>query len=234
MSVGSVSTGIGTYCARETDYQDSPSMGGASPPSGADCYFSQTKIIISQLAPRWSMAKSDSFFIRAQTDAASGGAFAQTEIDLGSFVNLGVKSSTLLRIHNIAVQYADGTTAGGVSPELPMHATAAGGGKVSWQLTTQTQTASISAVDKSFVSGGSLMLYGDPNSTAHGVSASQAIDINPQEWRNGYLVAVDSMFLGAEIGGTVASGDAVVSVVLECTLETATQASSTALALSQQ
>ena len=78
------------------------------------------------------------------------------------------------------------------------------------------------------------MLYGDPNSTAHGVSASQAIDINPQEWRNGYLVAVDSMFLGAEIGGTVASGDAVVSVVLECTLETATQASSTALALSQQ
>ena len=180
------------------------------------------------------MAKSDSFFLRAQTDSASGGAFAQTEIDLGSFVNLGVTKSTLLRVHNIAVQYADGTIAGGISPELPMHATAAGGGKVSWQLTTQTQTSMVSAVDKSFVSGGSLMLYGDPNSTAHGVSASQDIDINPQEWRNGYLIAVDSMLIGAETGGTVASGDAVVSVVLECTLETATQASSTALALSQQ
>ncbi len=179
------------------------------------------------------MAKSDSFFIRAQADSASGGAFAQTEIDLGSFVNLGVTKSTLLRVHNIAVQYADGTIAGGISPELPMHATAAGGGKVSWQLTTQTQTSMVSAVDKSFVSGGSLMLYGDPNSTAHGVSASQDIDINPQEWRNGYLIAVDSIYLGAETGGTVASGDAVVSVVLECTLENASQASSTALSLSQ-
>ncbi len=92
----------------------------------------------------------------------------------------------------------------------------------------------VSAVDKSLVTCGALMLYGDPNSTAHGVSASHDIDVNPQDWRNGYLVAVDSMFLGTEAGGTVASGDSVVSIVLECTLETATQASSTALALSQQ
>tara|TARA_Y100001963_G_scaffold127591_1_gene181097 strand:+ start:440 stop:1012 length:573 start_codon:yes stop_codon:yes gene_type:complete len=180
------------------------------------------------------MAKSDSFYIRAQTDAASGGAYAQTEIDLGSFVNLGVKSSTLLRIHNIAVQYADGTIAGGISPELPMHATAAGGGKVAFQLTTQSQTSMVSAVDKSLVASGALMLYGDPNSTAHGVSASHDIDVGPQSWRNGYLVGVDSMFLGAEAGGTVASGDSVVSIVLECTLENATQATATALALSQQ
>ncbi len=180
------------------------------------------------------MAKSDSFFLRAQTDAASGGAYAQTEIDLGSFVNLGVSKSTLLRIHNICVQYADGTISGGISPELPMHATAAGGGKVAWQLTTQTQTDMVSAVDKSFVSGGALMLYGDPNSTAHGISASESMDVNVQEWRNGYLVGVDAIYLGVEAGGTVASGDSVVSIVIECTLETATQASSTALALSQQ
>ena len=209
-------------------------MGGASPPSGADCYFFQTKIIISHPTPRVIMAKSDSFFIRAQTDAASGGAYAQTEIDLGSFVNLGVSKSTLLRIHNIQVQYADGTVAAGISPELPMHATAAGGGKVAFQLTTQTQSSMVSAVDKSLVASGALMLYGDPNSTAHGVSASHDIDVGPQSWRNGYLIGVDSMFLGAEAGGTVASGDSVVSIVLECTLETATQASATALALSQQ
>ena len=180
------------------------------------------------------MAKSDSFFIRAQTDAASGGAYAQTEIDLGSFVNLGVSKSTLLRIHNIQVQYADGTVAAGISPELPMHATAAGGGKVAFQLPTQTQSSMGAAVDKSLVASGALMLYGDPNSTAHGVSASHDIDVGPQSWRNGYLIGVDSMFLGAEAGGTVASGDSVVSIVLECTLETATQASATALALSQQ
>ena len=209
-------------------------MGGGEPPiRGRLLFFSNKNYHKPAIGPGV-MAKSDSFFLRAQTDAASGGAFAQTEIDLGSFVNLGVSKSTLLRIHNIAVQYADGTVSGGISPELPMHATAAGGGKVAWQLTTQTQTDMVSAMDKSFVSGGSLTLFGNPNSTAHGISASQDLDVNPQEWRNGYLVGVDAIYLGAEAGGTVASGDSVVSIVIECTLETATQASSTALALSQQ
>ena len=52
------------------------------------------------------MAKSDSFFIRGSVDT-NGSTYAQSEIDLGSFVNLGVSKSTLLRIHNISVQYAD-------------------------------------------------------------------------------------------------------------------------------
>lgn len=180
------------------------------------------------------MAKSDSFFIRAISDAASGGAYAQTEIDLGSFVNLGVKSSTLLRIHNIAVQYADGSIANGVSPELPLHSAVAGGAKIAFQLTTQNQTSMVDASDKSVVASGGLMLYGDPNATAHGISQSHDLDVGPQDWRNGYLVGVDTMFLGTEVGGTIASGDAVVAIVMECTLESATQASATALALSQQ
>ena len=180
------------------------------------------------------MAKSDSFYIRAVGDAASGGAFAQTEIDLGSFVNLGVKSSTVMRIHNIAVQYADGTVAGGISPELPLYSTVATGGKIAFQLTTQTQTSLVDASDKSLIASGGLMMNGDPNSTAHGISQSHDLDVGPQHWRNGYLVAVDTLYLGTEIGGTVSSGDAVVAIVLECTLENATQASSTALALSQQ
>ena len=180
------------------------------------------------------MAKSDSFFIRARADAASGGAFGQTEIDLGSFVNLGVKSSTLLRIHNIAVQYADGSISGGVSPEIPLNSFAAGGGKITYQLTTQSQTSMQDLTDKSLVASGSLQLYGDPTSTTHAISATESQDIGPQSWRNGYLIGVESLFLGAEVGGTVTSGDAVVSVVLEVTLENATQASATALALSQQ
>ena len=56
------------------------------------------------------MAKSDSFFIRAESIVDVTPAFAQTEIDLGSFVNLGVSKSTLLRIHNIQVQYYDSTS----------------------------------------------------------------------------------------------------------------------------
>ena len=70
--------------------------------------------------------------------------------------------------------------------------------------------------------------------TFNTANSVQDFDINPHEWRNGYLVGVDSIFLGVDASGTPASGEAVVSLVLECTLENATQATATALALSQQ
>ena len=141
------------------------------------------------------MAKSDSFFIRAIADAADGGAFGQTEIDLGSFVNLGVAKSTLLRIHNIAVQYADGSVAGGSTPEGVINSFAAGGGKISYQLTTQTQTSSCDLTNKSLVTSGSLQLYGNPNSTSYAVAATESQDIGPQSWPNGYQAGVTKMVL---------------------------------------
>ena len=177
------------------------------------------------------MAKSDSFFIRAVSDAAGGGAYAQEEIDLGSFVNLGVKNSTLLRIHNIVVQYADGTIAGGISPELPIGTNATAGGKIAFQLTTQSQTSMVPLSDKSVVASGALQCYGDGTNFT---SQSHDLDVGPQSFSQGMLIGVDSLFFGTEIGGTVTTGDAVVAIMLECTLENATQASATALALSQQ
>ncbi len=177
------------------------------------------------------MAKSDSFFIRAEVETDDSN-FVQTEIDLGSFVNLGISKSTIMRIHNIEVQYSD---SGGV--EAPQYSLAAGGGRICWQVTTQTQATSstmLRLTDKSLVASGSLTLYGDPNSTAHAISGNDVLDVGPQSWRNGYLIAVDTLYLGAEVGATVSSGNAYVSIVMECTLENATQASSTALALSQQ
>jgi hypothetical protein len=179
------------------------------------------------------MAKSDSFYIRAKV-VQNGTTYTQEEIDLGSFVNLGVKSSTLLRIHNIAVQYADGN-------EVQDAISGASALKFAWQLTTQSQSAMVYADDKSLVSSGSLGLYNaqtaEDGSAAADFSTgfvTDRMDIAPQHWRNGYLVGVDSMFLGIDGNGTATSGNIVVSVVMECTLESATQASATALALSQQ
>ena len=60
------------------------------------------------------MAKSDSFFIRAKV-TSNGTTFAQEEIDLGSFVNLGTKSSTLLRVHGVPVGIRDGSFPGSIS-----------------------------------------------------------------------------------------------------------------------
>ena len=176
------------------------------------------------------MAKSDSFFIRLKA-TTNDTTYAQEEGDLGSFVNLGVKSSTLLRIHNIQAQISD---AGG--PELPISGVAGAATRIAWQLTTQSQTSMVFADDKSLISSGGVTTYaGETGSGVFGTNnAVEDFDINPQMWRNGYLVGVDSIFLGVDMSGTPASGEAVVSLVLECTLENATQATATALALSQQ
>ncbi len=174
------------------------------------------------------MAKSDSFFIRAKVQT-NAGSYAQTEIDLGSFVNLGVSKSTLLRIHNVSVQLSDDT-----GPAYAIYSIVAPGAKLGWQLTTQTQTALVTADDKSVVSSGSLTSFGDPTATAHPQQNTHVDDINPQSWQNGYLIGVDNLFLAVDDTGTFAGGEINVCIVMECTLETATQASSTALALSQQ
>jgi hypothetical protein len=57
------------------------------------------------------------------------------------------------------------------------------------------------------------------------------LDVGPQDFTDGYLIAVEQMYLGVDQRSTVT---AQVSVVLECTVETMTQAAAMALALSQQ
>jgi len=173
------------------------------------------------------MAKSDSFFIRAKVVPA-GTAFTETAIDLGSFVNLGISKSTLLRLHNVQAMYMDDDD----TDSMIYYDGGIPGGMIRWQLTTQTQSALVSSDDKSFVSGG---IYSQASTTGNLVQpASESADVNLHEWTNGYLVGVDSIYLAARSSAAWDTANIRISVVLECTLENATQASSTALALSQQ
>ena len=165
------------------------------------------------------MARSDSFFIRATVDT-NGTTYAQTSIDLGSFVD--ALGKTVMRIHNVSVSY-------GSPLDVPVAATNAVG-VTSWQLTTQSQTALVGADNRSTISTGSLITSGDAGSNL--IALSESVDIAPQEWSGGYLVAVESIFLGVD-QVAVDITDAV-TVVLECTVETMTAAASMALALSQQ
>lgn len=179
------------------------------------------------------MAKKDSFFIRGSVDT-NGATYEQTEIDLGSFVNLGTKSSTLLRILNVSVQYADAQNpVDRISDDT--------GNNICFQLTTQSQTAIVYATDKSLVSSGSLQMYNgqiaeDGSAAADFATAfvTQHFDQAPQFWSNGYLCGVDTLFIGADAVGTITSGDVRISLVLECELTTATQSNAISLALSQQ
>jgi len=166
------------------------------------------------------MAKSDSFFIRAQL-TTSNGAFSQEEIDLGSYVDALGKS--VLRIHNIQLQFQDASNA----YRPPLYG-AGSGAEIAWQLTTQSQTGVIYASEKTVVSSG--MLQCAPSGT--GQLSTDMAGPNVQHWTNGYLIGVEQIYLGGEQTGMV--GDCVTSVILECTVESLTQNAAMALALSQQ
>ena len=165
------------------------------------------------------MAKTDSFFVRARV-ATDSGNFVQTSIDLGAYVDALGKS--VLRIHNIAVQYGDPPV---VYPAGATNANAT----VAFQLTTQSQSAMIDATDKSLISSGSLAMSQD--ATGAYVTVTDNLDVAPQHWTNGYLVGVEQIYLGVD--QTSDRIDAV-SIVLECTVETLSQSAAMALALSQQ
>jgi hypothetical protein len=179
------------------------------------------------------MAKSDAFFIRGKV-TTNGTTFAQAEIDLGSFVNLGTKSSTLLRVHRIDVQYMDNSA--NMTPIF--YDGAVSGNMTKWQLTTQTQSAIVDMTNKSVAASGSLYSHvsgpGFSGGLTSQVGLSETVDLNPADFKLGYLVGVDTLFIGADNYAAWDTGDIDVCVLLECTLETATQANSVALALSQQ
>jgi len=172
------------------------------------------------------MAKSDSFFIRHTTNIGNTATFAETPIDLGAYVDALGKS--VLRIHNIAVTMSDST---GTTSEVsatgndPFNGAAA-----QFQLTTQTQTDTVLPSDKAVISSGRLVAIGD-GGVPSGVW--EAFDNLPQLWTNGYLVAVDQIYLGGEASANF-DGAVYCSITMECTVETMTQAAAMALALSQQ
>ena len=165
------------------------------------------------------MAKSDSFFIRAST-ATNGTTFAQSSIDLGAYVDALGKS--VLRIHNISVQY-------GAPLELPATLTPNEDGAVAFQLTTQSQASMVTAVNKSLVSSGQLTYAADANAILNLLEETQ--DISPQEWKNGYLIGVEQIYLGVDQGADRISE---INIVMECTVETLNASAAMALALSQQ
>ena len=170
------------------------------------------------------MAKSDSFFIRAQVNAGKTNAFAQTEVDLGAYVDALGKS--VLRIHNIAVSMTDSA---GTSATLDADATAA----AQFQLTTQTQTATVTPLDKSVIASGMVNAVNQEGAAGIASVVSESFDNLPQLWTNGYLVAVETMYLGGQ-ASTGFDEDCYITIVAECTVESMSQAAAMALALSQQ
>ena len=104
-----------------------------------------------------------------------------------------------------------------------------------FQLTTQSQSDMvISGDNKSVVSSGRIVAYNVDSSTGVPTQVYQDLDIAPQEWTQGYLIGVDSMYLGGRRTAAGWSENIVVSLIMECTSETLSKEAALALALSQQ
>ena len=168
------------------------------------------------------MAKTDSFFIRAKVVGAAG-AFIQESIDLGAYVDALGKS--VLRVHNIAVQTYETL---GNDWSIPANSAA----NITWQLTTQSQSALVDASNKSVVASGSLNVANATSTANIWSSLTDAPDLMPQMWRNGYLIGVEQIYLGCQVDPQLSAGEVI--VVMECTVETLSQSAAMALALSQQ
>lgn len=172
------------------------------------------------------MAKSDSFFIRKTIDAENNNTFQQTNIDLGAYVDALGKS--VLRIHNVQVTFSDNT---GRSSTI----TGGGVGVAQWQLTTQQQIDIVRDDDKSVISSGRVHMANLSNPPVAGLATmvSDVNGMNLHDWTNGYLVGTEQIYLGGSASSGFA-GDAYITVVMECTVETLSQSAAMALALSQQ
>lgn len=171
------------------------------------------------------MAKKNTFLIRSSVNGGNAAAFAEAEIDLGSYTNLGSSKPEVLRIHRAIITMTD---SGGEVPTM----TGDTATSACWQLTTQSQSALVLPTDDSWICGGA---GGFRNPDSAGNPATQASEtlILPQDYEHGYVVAVPSLYLGG-FGGSDFTEDVYFNIVLECTTEPMSKANAVALAISQQ
>ena len=176
------------------------------------------------------MAKSDSFFIRATVTPDDSGTFIQSSIDLGSYVSALGKS--VLRIHNIEFEWAQATD--GAIPSSAPKMDAGVSGEAVWQLTTQTQTALVGLDSKAVIGKGMIWCHNQDGASAVPSNVYQDSHA-PQHFTNGYLVAVEAIYLGAQASTNwAATSNLTCNMVLECSVEILSQAAAMALSLSQQ
>lgn len=167
------------------------------------------------------MAKTDTFFIRASV-SGDGSSFAQTSIDLGSYVDALGKSILMIRGVQVRVRGANAT-----SIPNPGNDEA---DTLFYQLTTQSKGAIVDMTDKSLIASGS---YTVGRTGTQVTLIEDTLDHGPTEYAEGYLVGVEQIYLGMKADNQFASSNTV-AVMLECQVETLSQSAAMALALSQQ
>jgi len=171
-------------------------------------------------------ASTDSFFIRGRVNGGSTNAQGITTIDLGAYVD--ALGQSVLRIHKVSVEVAD--LLGGT-----LTVTGNESASIRMALTTAYPSAALTSPilsDNSTICVGHMLCFNDQGTTAIPSSSDDDFAEMDQAWRNGYLVAVDNIYLSA-IASSAFAEAAYVGVCLECTVEKLDERSAIALSLSQ-
>lgn len=187
------------------------------------------------MAARSGKKEVETFFIRGSVTPDDSATYVETTIDLGSFVNVGNKSAIIMRIHNIEGEWVCGPDSTGASEPngYPFMGATSGSGAV-WQLSTQTQTGLITLNDRSCAAKGSLWAR-NPDISAQPASDVYSDSHLPQAYSEGYLVAVDNLYLGAYAGSNwEGTSNLTFNMQMEVSLEPVTTENAVSLALSQQ
>lgn len=170
--------------------------------------------------------KTDSFFIRGRVNAGNTNVQGITTIDLGAYVD--ALGQSVLRIHKVAVEVCD--VDGGT---LTMAANESGSLRMA--LTTSYPSAALTSPilsDNGTISTGHLIAFNDQATASVPSSVQTDFDEMDEAWTNGYLVAVDNIYLSG-IGSTGFNEDVYVAIAMEVTVEKMDERSAIALALSQ-
>jgi len=168
--------------------------------------------------------KTSTFYVRVDQDIDNDNAFHQGELDLGAYVNVLGKSVLSVKSVQTAI-----TDSNGRMPDM----TAANAGAFSWQLTTQSQDATVRISDNSVVAAGGGSAY---ESGAGTIAVNWSdFSVGPHHYQtdDGYLIATESLYLGGS-ATTEWTENLFVSLILECQVVTMDVQDGVALALSQQ
>ena len=175
-------------------------------------------------------ASTDSFFIRGRVNAGNTNVQGITTIDLGAYVD--ALGQAVLRIHKVAVEVAD-VNGGTLTLDAGLTTTAS----LRMALTTAYPSSALTSPilsDNSTIATGHMVVdgSGDAISAAIPASVSDDFDRMDENWTNGYLIAVDNIYLSG-IASTGFAEAVYVGIALECTVEKLDERSAIALSLSQ-
>ena len=176
------------------------------------------------------MAKGESFFIRGTVTPDDSNTFVQTTIDLSAYVSALGKS--ILKIHSIEGEWAQGPN--GAIPNGAPFMDGNTASEAVWQLTTQSNVGLVGLDDRTTIAKGQIWAR-NPDAAANAPCDVYQDSHMPQHYSDGFLVAVEDIYLGARAGANwLASTNLTYNIVLECSVMTMNASAAMALSLSQQ